>query len=101
MEVAKPELKEKKVMKIIGKNRNRNGTTEHYMYTWLEQDIEENIEVVVNIADEYYGMIYHILKKGENDCNRILDEREIFIKSALDTLNRLSLHIAIAGVDEY
>jgi len=85
----------KKDMLIGSRNRNIIGTTENYLYKCLEKDIEENISIVWDLADKSYGTIDNITKKADKDLERVLNQREIFVKSALETLNNLSLELAL------
>lgn len=88
----------KKDTLIINRNRNIIGTTENYVYKCLEKDIGENLSIVWDLADKSYGTIDNITKKADKDVERVLNQREIFVKSALETLNKLSLELALSKV---
>ena len=67
----------------------------------LNKDLKDNIELVVDMADEYYGTERNInITVPPNDAKSMLEERKFFIESAFEILNKFSLHMAIIGVDD-
>jgi len=67
--------------------------------TLLEQQLEDNLMSVWILADSNYGTTEKIIKQNDTDTKEMLKEREIFFRSALETLNSLSLQLLIQGVD--
>jgi len=67
--------------------------------TLLEQQLEDNLMSVWILADSNYGTTEKIIKQNDTDTKEMLKEREIFFRSALETLNSLSLQLVIQGVD--
>jgi len=69
-------------------------------HDFLKTEIEDNLGWIWILADKNYGTTENIMKSNDVDKFQVLSEREIFFKSALETLNALSLKEAIKRGDE-
>ena len=63
---------------------------------FLEVEIEKNLEQAIDLTTRNYGEIYERITQleGDQECEYVLREREIFFKETLRTLNKLSFHRA-------